>query len=115
VRAARRIAARLHAGTVTINDSLTAVGIAEVPHGGVKQSGSGRSHGAAGLLECVRPKAIVADHLAGVRQPWWFGYSDEQARNIDAFVRFWHGPSLAVRAGGIWRSIKLILRHDRPI
>jgi succinate-semialdehyde dehydrogenase/glutarate-semialdehyde dehydrogenase len=114
-RRAAAVAARLEAGTVTINDALVAAGIAEVPHGGVKASGSGRSHGAAGLLECVRTKAIVADRLPGARQPWWFGYGREHAADIDAFVRFWHAPSLRERLGGAWRSAKMLFVHERPI
>ncbi|HEU4642146.1 MAG TPA: aldehyde dehydrogenase family protein [Gemmatimonadaceae bacterium] len=114
-RRAEAVARRLDAGTVVINDTVVAVGIAEVPHGGVKESGQGRSHGAPGLLECVRTKTVVADRLAGARQPWWFGYGPEHARNVDAFVRFWHGGSLAERLGGIWRSVRMLFRHERAL
>jgi succinate-semialdehyde dehydrogenase/glutarate-semialdehyde dehydrogenase len=110
-----RVAERVDAGSVHINDTLTAVGMSQVPHGGVKASGTGRTHGVEGLLECVRSKAIVADRLPGVRQPWWFGYGDEHARNLDAFVRFWHGASLAERAGGVWRSVRMLLGKSREI
>ncbi len=112
---ARALARQIHAGTVMVNDSVTLVGIAEVPHGGVKESGSGRSHGRAGLLECVGTKTIVVDWLPGVRQPWWFGYGADREGNLDAFVRLWHGASLRERAGGVWRSIRMLLVHERPL
>ena len=112
---ARRVAARIDAGTVTINDVTVAAGIADMPYGGVKESGFGHSHGATGLLECTRSKAVITDWLAGIRQPWWFGYSAEHARNIDAFLRFWHGRAVGERLGGVWRSVKLLVSHERPI
>jgi succinate-semialdehyde dehydrogenase/glutarate-semialdehyde dehydrogenase len=112
---ARRVARRIDAGTVHVNDVVSVVGMADVPHGGVKQSGMGRLHGDAGLRECVREKAVVVDTFPSWRQPWWFGYGTEHARNIDAFARFWHGRSLRERLGGLWRSAKLLRRGDRSI
>jgi succinate-semialdehyde dehydrogenase/glutarate-semialdehyde dehydrogenase len=112
---AARVAARIEAGSVTINDALVAVGIAEVAHGGVKASGMGRAHGVEGLLECVRTKTIIADRWAGVRPPWWFGYGKEHARNVDAFVRFWHGTTPWDRLGGVWRSMKMLVEKERPL
>jgi len=112
---ARRIAGRIDAGTVHVNDVVSVVGMADVPHGGVKESGTGRLHGDAGLRECVREKAIVVDPFPSWRQPWWFGYGAEHARNIDAFARFWHGRSFVERLSGAWRSVKMLVSRDRPI
>jgi acyl-CoA reductase-like NAD-dependent aldehyde dehydrogenase len=112
---AQDVAARLEAGTVVINDAAVAAGIAEVPHGGVKESGYGTSHGTVGLLECVRSKTIITDHFAAWRQPWWFGYSARHAANIDAFLRFWHGRAISERLSGIGRSIKMLFSHERPV
>ena len=112
---ARRVALRIAAGTVHINDAVSVVGMADVPHGGVKESGTGRLHGDAGLRECVREKALVVDPFPSWRQPWWFGYSAEHARNIDAFARFWHGRSLIERLSGAWRSVRMLWSHERAI
>ncbi|HJR66453.1 MAG TPA: aldehyde dehydrogenase family protein [Gemmatimonadaceae bacterium] len=112
---ARGIAARIAAGTVQINDALSVVGMADVPHGGVKESGTGRLHGEAGLRECVREKAIVVDPFPSWRQPWWFGYGAEHARNIDAFARFSHGRTVLERLSGAWRSIKMLVSRERPL
>ena len=112
---ARRIARRIAAGTVLVNDAVSVVGMADVPHGGVKESGTGRLHGEAGLRECVREKVIVVDPFPSWRQPWWFGYGDEHARNIDAFARFSHGRTLIERLGGAWRSLRMLVRRERPI
>ena len=112
---ALRVAARLEAGTVVINDVNVAAGMADVAHGGVKESGTGRSHGAAGLMECVRTKTVIADRFGGWRQPWWFGYGADQERSIDAFVRVAHGGSAGERLSGLRRTMRLLLRPERPL
>ncbi|MEP6692075.1 MAG: aldehyde dehydrogenase family protein [Gemmatimonadaceae bacterium] len=114
-RRAARVGEGIQAGSVTINDAIIQAGMADAPHGGVKQSGMGRSHGEAGLLECVQTKTVIVDLLPNVREPWWFGYGAEQAKGLDAFVRMWHAPSILERAGGVWRSIRMLVRHDRRL
>lgn len=57
---AKRIAESLAVGTVNINDTLTHYGLPELPFGGVKQSGNGRSNGKAGLLEFTQPIGYVS-------------------------------------------------------
>ena len=64
-RRALAVAARLDVGSVVLNDSVVVAGMSDVPHGGVKASGSGRAHGIAGLRECVRSKAVVRRTGAG--------------------------------------------------
>lgn len=108
-RLGRRVADQLHAGTVVINDSVIVAGMAEVPHGGVKESGMGRSHGVAGLLECVRTKTVVTDRLPGVAQPWWFrGSAGARAAALDAFARLAHGRGARERVGGLSGTIRLL-------
>ncbi|MBM4389351.1 MAG: aldehyde dehydrogenase family protein, partial [Deltaproteobacteria bacterium] len=76
---ARAIARRLDAGTVTINDHAFSYGLCETPWQGMKESGLGRSHSDAGLLEFVYPKHISTDTspFSAKRKPWWFPYSKE--------------------------------------
>jgi succinate-semialdehyde dehydrogenase/glutarate-semialdehyde dehydrogenase len=112
---ARRVASRLEAGTVVINDVTLIAGVAEVPHGGVKASGHGRSHGALGLEECVRTRTIVDDRFTGWRQAWWFGYGPDAEARADAYVRLAHGRSLLERLRGIPRTLRLLLRPERPV
>lgn len=114
-RRARAVAARLAAGTVVINDVTLVAGVAEVPHGGVKESGSGRAHGIAGLDECVRTRTIVDDVFVGWRQGWWFGYGADAASRGDAYVRLAHGRTLIERLSGVGRVLKLLFRPERPI
>lgn len=56
-----RLARRIQAGTVMVNDVVSCFGISEAPHGGVKSSGIGRAHGRFGLEEMVRLKYVDVD------------------------------------------------------
>jgi acyl-CoA reductase-like NAD-dependent aldehyde dehydrogenase len=112
---ARSVAMRLNTGSVTINDSVIAAGVPEVPHGGVKQSGIGRVHGREGLLECVRTKTIIDDRLTGARQPWWYGYGPHSAERIDGYLRLTHGASWGERLSGLAGTLRMLLRPERPV
>jgi len=114
-RAARAVAERLEAGTVVLNDVTLIAGVAEVPHGGVKESGMGRSHGGLGLDECVRTRTIVDDAFTAWRQPWWFGYGPDSARRADGYLRLTHGASLPSRLSGVVKVLQLLFRPERPI
>jgi len=110
-RRALAVAERIEAGSVAINDSIIVAGMADVPHGGLKSSGSGRSHAIAGLMECVRTKTIVADAVPGLRQPWWFGYDADHPANIDAAVRLAHATGWAERLRSVGRVVRMVIRR----
>jgi succinate-semialdehyde dehydrogenase/glutarate-semialdehyde dehydrogenase len=72
---ARRIAERLEAGTVMINEVLITHGLCETPWGGVKKSGLGRVHSAEGLRSLCVPYHINYDLLPqGSWSPFWHPY-----------------------------------------
>jgi succinate-semialdehyde dehydrogenase/glutarate-semialdehyde dehydrogenase len=73
----RRMARRIEAGTVVINDALYTHGAAQTPWFGVKESGSGVTHGKAGLLEFVRMKHVNWDLLPMRSNWWWFPYTEK--------------------------------------
>ncbi len=79
-------ARRIQAGTVMVNDAISCFGISEAPHGGVKASGSGRSHGRLGLEEMVRIKYLDSDLLPGMEKVWWYGYGKAFARQMEALL-----------------------------
>ena len=112
---AAKLAGRLEVGSVSVNDSIVVAGMADVPHGGVKHSGIGRTHGMAGLEECVRTKATVVDRFAAWRQAWWFGYGKEQSGGIDAFVRVAHGRGALDRLRALPAALKFVFAPKRPL
>jgi len=106
----RRVAERLEAGTVMINDALSYYGLCEAPHGGVKASGLGRSHGRFGLREMVRIKYIDEDLLGGRPKPWWFGYDPKQLANFDSFLRMSFG-GVRGKLAGLPGAVKSLLHR----
>lgn len=69
-----KMASRIEAGQVTINDILSSVGNPVLPFGGVKNSGIGRYHGEEGMLTFTHTRAIMADYGRLANEPWWFPY-----------------------------------------
>jgi len=90
----RRIAERLEAGSVTINDHLINFGLSALPYGGVKQSGFGRLLGDEGLLEFARVKSLAITRVALRREPYWFPYTDRRRRVLTWLARLWYAPGL---------------------
>jgi succinate-semialdehyde dehydrogenase/glutarate-semialdehyde dehydrogenase len=76
----RRIAERIEAGTVMVNEVVYTHGIAQTPWGGIKDSGYGRTHGRMGLLELVHPQHIHMNRLSFLPDLWWFRYSAQASR-----------------------------------
>ena len=108
---AQRVAANLHAGAVMLNDMVCSFGISEAPHGGMKASGIGRTHGRIGLEEMVRPKYVATDLLPRMKQIWWYGYGGKFPRQMNDFVDALFAPGLLRRlrgwigsAGSLWRK-----------
>lgn len=87
IRRGRKLAARIEAGTVMINEVLYTHGIAQTPWGGVKQSGLGRTHGRLGLLEMVAPYHIHVNRLTRLPDVWWFSYTPQAAALFCSLAR----------------------------
>ncbi|WP_029089000.1 succinic semialdehyde dehydrogenase [Brevibacterium album] len=69
-RNAREVAARVHAGTVNINDGFTAAwGSIDAPMGGRGDSGLGRRHGEHGILKYTEPQTIAEQRVRGLTLP----------------------------------------------
>jgi succinate-semialdehyde dehydrogenase/glutarate-semialdehyde dehydrogenase len=83
----KRVAERIDAGTVMVNEVLYTHGIAQTPWGGLKQSGLGRTHGRGGLLELVSARHIHVNHLGFIPDLWWFNYTPEAGRLFRGFAR----------------------------
>jgi succinate-semialdehyde dehydrogenase/glutarate-semialdehyde dehydrogenase len=105
------LARRIDAGTVTVNDVISCFGISEAPHGGVKASGIGRTHGRFGLEEMVWPKYVDADRIPGMKKPWWYSYSPAFAQQMHGFVELLFAKKLTNRLRGAAKSTKSYLRR----
>lgn len=106
------MARRIDAGTVMVNDVVSCFGIREAPHGGVKSSGIGRSHGRHGLEEMVRLKYLDSDRLSRMKKVWWYGYGPQFTGHIEGFADFLFGRGPSRLAGGL-RSLGSYWRKGR--
>ncbi|HUJ73714.1 MAG TPA: aldehyde dehydrogenase family protein [bacterium] len=110
-RRARRVAARLRAGAVTINDHLMSHGMAETPWGGFGQSGIGRSHGELGFDEMTQPRVIVDDLLhRAPRNMWWYPHDRSVYEGLKGAIVALHGRGLGRRLVGLGRLVRTFMR-----
>jgi acyl-CoA reductase-like NAD-dependent aldehyde dehydrogenase len=107
------LARRINAGTVMVNDAVACFGISEAPHGGMKDSGVGRTHGRFGLEEMVRTKYVDSDRLPGMKKVWWYGYGETFTRQMEGFVDLMFARGLRRRLRGALRSAGSYVRKGR--
>ncbi len=105
------LARRIDAGTVMVNDVIACFGISEAPHGGVKASGIGRTHGRFGLEEMVWPKYVDSDSLPRMKKLWWYGYGPDFARQMGGFVDLLFSGKLTKRVQGALKSTQSYIRR----
>jgi acyl-CoA reductase-like NAD-dependent aldehyde dehydrogenase len=109
-RRGERLARRIHAGTVMINDAVSCFGICEAPHGGVKASGIGRTHGRFGLDEMVRIKYLDTDLAPSMKKIWWYGYGENFRRQMEGFLDLQFARQLGMRLKGALRAADMLRR-----
>jgi succinate-semialdehyde dehydrogenase/glutarate-semialdehyde dehydrogenase len=107
-----RLARRIQAGTVMVNDVVSGFAISEAPHGGLKSSGVGRTHGRFGLEEMVWLKHLDVDLVPRVRKPWWYGYGATFIRQMEGFLDFEFARGLGKRLSGAVRSVGIVVRKQ---
>jgi succinate-semialdehyde dehydrogenase/glutarate-semialdehyde dehydrogenase len=105
-----RLARQIDAGTVMVNDAVSCFSISEAPHGGVKSSGLGRTHGRWGLEEMVRLKYLDSDLVPRMKKIWWFGYGKGFTGEMESFLDLLYARPLREKlkagmraAGTLWR------------
>src|SRR5579863_3144939 len=107
------LAQRIQAGTVMVNDAVSCFGVSEAPHGGVKASGIGRSHGIFGLEEMVRTKYVDSDRLPGMKKVWWYGYGENFTPQMEGFLDLMFARHWGKRLRGLLRSAGALRRKSR--
>jgi succinate-semialdehyde dehydrogenase/glutarate-semialdehyde dehydrogenase len=85
-----RIARRIEAGSVWINDHMYSHGTCQCSWGGVKNSGIGRAHSKHGFYECVNIKH-VAWEPSKLKNFWWHPYDKSLADALRASARILYG------------------------
>jgi acyl-CoA reductase-like NAD-dependent aldehyde dehydrogenase len=107
------LARRIHGGTVMVNDAVSCFGVSEAPHGGVKSSGIGRTHGIFGLEEMVRIKYLDSDRMPGMKKVWWYEYGESFTRQMEGFLDLMFAPRWSKRLRGGLRSAGVLKRKGK--
>lgn len=92
---ARKLAAQITVGHVSINDSLKTVGHPAAPFGGEKWSGMGRYHGAAGLYAFSRQKTVHVSKSTRFADFSAFPLNTEKLSTVKKILRLRHGARWA--------------------
>lgn len=90
----KRLATKILAGTVMVNEVLYTHGIGQTPWGGFKNSGYGRTHGKEGLMELVAPQHIHVNRFTFTPDIWWFGYSANAVETFKEMARTFASGSI---------------------
>jgi len=110
-RKAQRLAGKIQAGVVTINDHLMSHGLPETSWGGFKQSGIGRSHGELGFMEMTQAQIIVDDRLDRLKKDlWWPPYSADVYKGIKGVLTFLYGRGLFKRLRALVDLLGIVSR-----
>ena len=95
--AALNAARSLRSGMTSINSVIGFAIVPALPFGGVGESGFGRIHGADGLREFTRPKAITRQRMRPLVNLTSFGRTDKDMRRIVTLVTLLHGRLYRLR------------------
>ncbi|GAA3232971.1 aldehyde dehydrogenase family protein [Actinocorallia longicatena] len=85
------VARRLRSGMTSINAAIAFALIPALPFGGVGESGFGRIHGADGLREFARPKAITRQRFKSALDTTTFTRTQKEIDQIIKLMQFLHG------------------------
>jgi acyl-CoA reductase-like NAD-dependent aldehyde dehydrogenase len=108
---ADRVARRIEAGMVWVNDFGYSFATGQASWGGVKSSGFGRTSSKHGLYECVQVKYLDSDR--GLLKPaWWFPYDRATERALRAGLDVLYGEGFE-RLRAAWTHRRDLLQLAR--
>jgi acyl-CoA reductase-like NAD-dependent aldehyde dehydrogenase len=90
-KAAMAAARALHSGMTAINSVVAFASVPALPFGGSGDSGFGRIHGADGLREFAKPKAITRQRIKPMVNLTSFSRTDQDMKKILSLVTILHG------------------------
>jgi succinate-semialdehyde dehydrogenase/glutarate-semialdehyde dehydrogenase len=104
----KRVAEKIEAGSVCVNEVLYTHGIGQTPWGGFKNSGRGRTHGLEGLMELVQPQHIHVNRFAILPNAWWLPYTPTAVETFRGFAKYF-------ASGSVFRTSLLLPQLFRRI
>jgi len=103
----RKIAKRLEAGTVMVNDVLITHGAPETPWQGVKESGMGKVHSDQGLRDLCQAYHVNEESFAlPFENPFWQPYSEAMYNRLKSTVKILYRESISDKLKGLTNLFK---------
>jgi succinate-semialdehyde dehydrogenase/glutarate-semialdehyde dehydrogenase len=90
-----RIAARIHTGSVSVNDMAMTYGIPEAPFGGRRSSGVGQANGKVGVRSFCHTQPIVIDRMGGRQTASQYPYTARAEKIMQRLVKGLWGKGAA--------------------
>ncbi len=88
------LARQMQAGNVGVNDHLMSASVPNLPWGGVKDSGYGRTRGREGLLEMTYTQSLSTERLMPLpREFFWYPYTPTKYNLLRRVLRLLYGPT----------------------
>lgn len=109
---ARRVAGRLEAGSVWMNDHAYSYGLGQAPWGGWKESGIGHTHSRHGVYAMSRLTYEDADR-GRLTPPWWYPYSDMAVDGFRGALGVLYGNGLTARLDAARRHRRGLIELGR--
>jgi len=86
-----QLARRMRSGMTSVNSAISFAGMPSLPFGGTGDSGFGRIHGADGLREFSRPKAVTRRRMRSLLPALSFDRTPKEVGRIVSVVKLLHG------------------------
>ena len=96
---AEKVARRIDAGAVNVNDVIVNYVAMDVPIGGWKQSGIGFRHGEYGIKKYCRPGSVVVTRFGGKRELTWYPYTKARRGLVGRAARAFNARDIKRRLG----------------
>ena len=87
----QKIAKKIQAGSVCVNDVMTNYITADLPFGGMGISGIGRVHGPEGLRSFCQIQAVLVNRFGLKREPWWYPISKRTKKLFKTITKIIYG------------------------
>ena len=91
---AEKVARRIEAGAVNVNDMIFNMLAPSLPMGGWKESGIGYRNGEYGIRKYCRSEAIVSARTLLPSEILWYPYTEQRRKAVNAVTRFIGGRGL---------------------
>jgi acyl-CoA reductase-like NAD-dependent aldehyde dehydrogenase len=86
-----RIASQVQAGSTCVNDAVANYVAQELPFGGVKESGIGVRHSAAGIRKYCNSHSLLVTRFALKRELYWFPFTKRNAKLLERYIVLLYG------------------------